>query len=33
VPVVIEKCVMCHSNFKGKAGAIGALSYKMTMSE
>ena len=26
VPIVIEKCVMCHSNFKGKAGAIGALS-------
>src|ERR687896_422921 len=33
VPVVIEKCVMCHSNFKGKAGAIGALSYKMTVIE
>jgi len=33
LPVVIEKCVMCHSNFKGKAGAIGALSYKMTVIE
>jgi hypothetical protein len=33
VPVVIEKCVMCHSNFKGKAGAIGALSYKMAVIE
>jgi hypothetical protein len=33
VPVVIEKCVLCHSNFKGKAGAIGALSYKMAVIE
>jgi hypothetical protein len=33
LPVVIEKCVLCHSNFKGKAGAIGALSYKMTVIE
>lgn len=33
VPVVMEKCVMCHSNFKGKTGAIGALSYKMAVIE
>ena len=33
LPVVMEKCVMCHSNFKGKSGAIGALSYKMAVIE
>ncbi|MGH8603027.1 MAG: c-type heme family protein [Gammaproteobacteria bacterium] len=33
VPVVMEKCVMCHANFKGKTGAIGALSYKMAVIE
>jgi hypothetical protein len=27
VPVVMEKCVMCHENFRGKEGAIGSLSY------
>ena len=33
VPVVLEKCVLCHSNFKGKVGAIGALSFKMAVIE
>ncbi len=33
VPVVMEKCVMCHANFRGKTGAIGALSYKMAVIE
>lgn len=29
IPVVLEKCVMCHDNYKGlkKGEAIGALSY------
>jgi len=33
VPVVMEKCVMCHANFKDKKGAIGALSYTVPMIE
>lgn len=31
VPVVMEKCVMCHANFKDKEGAIGSLSYTMEL--
>lgn len=31
VPVVMEKCVMCHANFKDKKGAIGAISYKVPL--
>jgi hypothetical protein len=27
IPVVSEKCVMCHANFKGDKGNVGALSY------
>lgn len=33
VPVVMEKCVMCHANFRDKEGAIGALAYKMPVLE
>lgn len=31
IPVVMEKCIMCHENYKGvaKGKAIGALSYKV----
>ena len=33
VPVVFEKCIMCHDNFEGvpKGQAIGALTYKITI--
>jgi Protein of unknown function (DUF3365) len=31
VPVVMEKCVMCHANFKGVEGAIGAISYTVPL--
>ncbi|MGR9106617.1 MAG: c-type heme family protein [Gammaproteobacteria bacterium] len=31
VPVVMEKCVMCHANFKDKKGAIGAISYTVPL--
>lgn len=31
VPVVMEKCVMCHANFKDRAGAIGAISYTVPL--
>jgi len=27
IPVVSEHCVMCHANFKGDKGNVGALSY------
>jgi hypothetical protein len=27
IPVVSEKCLMCHANFKGNKGNVGALSY------
>lgn len=27
IPVVSENCVMCHANFKGNKGNVGALSY------
>jgi hypothetical protein len=33
VPVVMEKCVMCHANFKDKKGPIGALAYKVAVIE
>jgi Protein of unknown function (DUF3365) len=29
IPVVSENCLMCHANFKGNKGNIGALSYTM----
>jgi Protein of unknown function (DUF3365) len=29
IPVVMDKCVMCHSNYEGKKGAIGALGIKL----
>jgi hypothetical protein len=31
IPVVSENCVMCHANFKGNKGNIGALSYMVPM--
>jgi len=33
VPVVMEKCVMCHADFKDETGPIGALSYKIPVIE
>jgi hypothetical protein len=33
VPVVMERCVMCHANFKGVEGPIGSLSYTVPMIE
>ena len=33
VPVVMEKCVMCHADFKDKSGPIGALAYKIPIIE
>ena len=33
VPVVMEKCVMCHANYKGVEGPIGSLSYTVPMIE
>jgi len=33
VPVVMEKCVMCHANFKGNKGNIGALAYTVPLVE
>jgi len=33
VPVVLERCVMCHANFKGNDGAIGTLVYKVPLIE
>lgn len=33
IPVVMEKCVMCHANFKDKSGAIGAISYSVPLVE
>jgi len=33
IPVVMEKCVMCHENFKGNKGNIGALSYTVPVVE
>jgi hypothetical protein len=31
VPVVMEKCVMCHADFKDKKGAIGAIAYTVEL--
>jgi hypothetical protein len=31
VPVVMEKCIMCHADFKDKQGAIGAIAYTMEL--
>jgi Protein of unknown function (DUF3365) len=31
VPVVMERCVMCHANFKDKTGPIGAISYSLPL--
>jgi hypothetical protein len=33
IPVVSEKCIMCHANFKGNKGNIGALSYAVPVIE
>jgi Protein of unknown function (DUF3365) len=33
IPVVSEKCIMCHANFKGNKGTIGALSYTVPVVE
>ena len=33
VPVVLERCVMCHANFKGNDGVIGALVYSAPLIE
>jgi hypothetical protein len=29
IPVVSENCLMCHANFKGNKGNVGALSYTL----
>jgi hypothetical protein len=29
----MEKCVMCHENFEGDTGAVGALAYKVPVIE
>ena len=31
VPVVLEKCAMCHANFKDNDGIIGTLSYTVPL--
>jgi len=33
IPLVSEKCVMCHASFKGNKGNIGALSYTVPVIE
>ncbi|MGH6868757.1 MAG: c-type heme family protein, partial [Methylocella sp.] len=33
IPVVSENCVMCHENFNGNKGNVGALSYTVPMIE
>lgn len=33
VPVVMKQCIMCHANFEGNDGAIGALSYLVPVIE
>jgi Protein of unknown function (DUF3365) len=33
IPVVSENCVMCHANFKGNKGNIGALAYTVLVIE
>ena len=31
IPVVMEKCVMCHPSWKGEMGNVGSLMYKVPM--
>jgi hypothetical protein len=31
IPVVMEKCVMCHPSWKGEKGNVGSLMYKVPM--
>lgn len=31
VPVVMEKCVMCHPSYEGNDGIIGSLSYRLAL--
>jgi Protein of unknown function (DUF3365) len=33
IPVVSEHCLMCHANFKGNKGNVGALSYMVPVIE
>jgi len=33
IPLVSEKCVMCHANFEGNKGNVGALSYTVPVVE
>ncbi len=33
IPVVSDNCLMCHANFKGNKGNIGALAYTVPMIE
>ena len=33
VPVVSENCLMCHANFKGNKGNVGALAYTVPVLE
>ena len=33
IPVVSDNCLMCHANFKGNKGNIGALSYTVPLIE
>ncbi|MGQ0445434.1 MAG: c-type heme family protein [Beijerinckiaceae bacterium] len=33
IPVVSDSCLMCHANFKGNKGNIGALSYTVPVIE
>jgi len=33
IPVVMEKCVMCHANFKDNKGIIGSLAYTVPVIE
>jgi Protein of unknown function (DUF3365) len=33
IPVVGEKCIMCHANFEGNMGNVGALSYTVPVIE
>jgi len=33
VPVVLERCVMCHANFKDNDGVIGTLAYTVPLIE
>jgi hypothetical protein len=31
LPVVMEKCLMCHPTWQGNTGSIGSLSYKVAL--